>query len=55
MSIHDLYNETIKYDIEICKNFLILRKKIKEITKLFIKKEIVNIECNLKIIFRSEI
>lgn len=49
MSIHDLYNETIKYDIEICKNFLILRKKIKEITKLFIKKR----NCKYRMQFKN--
>lgn len=53
MSIHDLYNKKIIYESETCKNFIALRKDIKEITKTFEQKEIVNIECQLIVTYRS--
>ena len=54
MSIHDLYNKKITYESEICKNFIALRKDIKEITKTFEQKEIVNIECKMILTYRGE-
>ncbi len=54
MSIHDLYNESITYQAGRCNSFVMLRKKIKDITKLIEQKEIVNIECELIVTFRSK-
>lgn len=52
MSIKDWYNNKIIIEKEHCNNFVTLYKEIKDITKMLKKKEIVNIEYNLKIEYR---
>lgn len=54
MSIHDLNNEIIEYKTENCDSFVILYKKIKNISNLLKKKYIKSIDFNIKVTFRNE-